>query len=129
MALCTFLELLKWVLRDSSEQNVALRLTDHQVAQMCRRKYLISANESSAKSSKNVDYNGTAVAPDRIIRSDLGHVCSPANVLPHYNSEVRYEERVLLSLTEGGKRIWLKQFPTHFSKLKQAWRHLTRVCS
>lgn len=68
------------------------------------RKYLISANESSAKSSENVDYSGTAVAPDRIIRSDLGHVCSPANMLPHYNSEVRYEERVLLGLKEKGKK-------------------------
>lgn len=73
-------------------------------AQICTRKYLISANESSAKSSKNVNYSGTVVAPDRIIRSDSGHVCSPANVLPHNNSEVRYEERVLLSLTERGKK-------------------------
>lgn len=74
------------------------------------RKYLISANESSAKSSKNVDYSGTAVAPDRIIRSDSGHVCSPANVLPHYNSEVRYKERALLSLTERGTN-WVKAIP------------------
>lgn len=67
------------------------------------RKYLISANESSAKSSKNVDNSGSAVAPDRIIRSDLGHVCSPANVLPHYNAKICYEERILPSLTQGNK--------------------------
>lgn len=68
------------------------------------RKYLVSAGEPSAESSENVDDGGAAVAPDRIIRSDSGHVPSPANVLPHYSSEVGYEERVLLGLTESGKK-------------------------
>lgn len=109
---------MKRVLRDSSGINAhrplggasvyVSKTTEHNLdrqLQIRMRKYLISANESGAESSKNVDYSGTAVAPDRIIRSDLGHVRSPANVLPHYNSEVRYKERVLLSLAEkGGKK-------------------------
>lgn len=106
------------------------KTTEHNLnpqLQIRMRKYLISANESSAKSSKNIDYSGTAVAPDRIIRSDSGHVCSPANVLPHYNSEVSYEERVLLSLTERRKKPGENNSICTLN-LKQILRHLTRVC-
>lgn len=79
------------------------------VFQWAGEKYLISANESSAESRKNVDNSGAAVAPDRIVRSDLGHVCSPVNVLPHHNPQVCHEERILLSLKEKKNRIIGKQ--------------------
>lgn len=66
------------------------------------RKYLIGANESSAKGSKDFNNSWTAVASDSIVRSNLGHVGSPADVLPHYNSQVCYKERILLSLRKTG---------------------------
>lgn len=49
-------------------------------------KYLIGANESSAEGSKNFNNSWTAVASDRIVRSNMGQMGSPANMLPHYNS-------------------------------------------
>lgn len=65
--------------------------------------YLISANKSSAKSSKNLDNSWTAVASDGIIRSNLGQMGSPANLLPHYNSQVCHKEGILVRL-RGEKR-------------------------
>lgn len=66
------------------------------------RKYLIGANESSAEGSKDLDNSWTAVASDSIVRSNLGHVGSPADILPHYNSQVCHKERILLSLRRTG---------------------------
>lgn len=62
------------------------------------REYLVGTNESSAEGSKNFNNSWTAVASDRIVRSNLGHVGSPANMLPHYNSQVCYKECILLRL-------------------------------
>lgn len=60
--------------------------------------YLIAANKSSAKSSKNFDNSWTAVASDRKVGSNLGQMGSPANLLPHYNSQVCHKEGISLRL-------------------------------
>lgn len=65
--------------------------------------YLIGANKSSAKSSKNLDNSWTAVASDGIVRSNLRQMGSPANLLPHYNSQVCHKEGILVRL-RGEKR-------------------------
>lgn len=64
------------------------------------RLYLIGANETSAESSKNFNDSWAAVASDSVERSNLGHVGSPASVLPRQNSQVCDEERVLPRLKE-----------------------------
>lgn len=61
-------------------------------------RYLVSTYESSAKGSENFNNSWTAVASDRIEGSNLGHMGSPANMLPHYNSQVCYKECILLRL-------------------------------
>lgn len=65
---------------------------------MSVRQYLVGTNESSAEGSENFNNSWTAVASDSIVGSNLGHVGSPANMLPHYNSQVCYKECILLRL-------------------------------
>lgn len=62
--------------------------------------YLVGANETSAEGSENFNNSWAAVASDSIVGSNLGHVGSPANMLPHYNSQVCYKECILLRLSE-----------------------------
>lgn len=62
------------------------------------KEYLVGAYESSAKGSKHFNHSWAAVAPDSIVWSDLGHVGPPANMLPHYDSQICYKECILLRL-------------------------------
>lgn len=65
---------------------------------MFLKEYLVGANESSSESSKNFNNSWAAVASDSVVGSNLGHVGSPASMLPHYNSQVCYKECTLLRL-------------------------------
>ncbi len=80
---------------------------------MSASKYLVCANESSAEGSKNFNNSWTAVASDIIIGSYLGHVGSPANMLPHYDSQVSYKECILLRLRKRETYIEIYQKKKH----------------
>lgn len=100
------------------------------------REYLVGTNESSAEGSKNFNNSWTAVASDSIVRSNLGHVGLPANILPHYNSQVCYKECIFVQLGKKDTYMWINQKVKKtqylFSIYKLhvvAVRPLTRVCS
>lgn len=62
------------------------------------KEYLVGAYEPSAKGSKDFNHSWAAIAPDSIVWSDLGHVGPPANMLPHYDSQICYKECIFLRL-------------------------------